>query len=219
LLEGIAAEVWDQFWANLAQMGAALALISGAVIAFVTVTSAHKQKKEEAVYRYLERQGTESFTDLATWVRSIVQLRPGETKEDAMRRYEGLAPTEQNRIWRFLDFWEEVSNVYLQGLFDEKIFRQMFAAAIIGYFRIFHWLVKYSRIGSDGKVIPEIWDGWEAVKTKMLWARVPHKPRQDSDPDPPPDTRDGWVTRFRLQIAWRAHAFLVGPPEPPKVAT
>lgn len=172
----------EQSFADWAQVAAAAALIAGAIIAVVTIRTGRKLARQETVFRYLERHDSDSVTQLFTWAAGTLVLRDGETPDAGKERYRRLSDFQQDQIWRVLNFWEEISAIYLQHLFDESIFRQTLGPFLIESWLDTHWLVNHLRQTDEGVPDLTLWSCWERVAKRLLKARVAYTRRPDSDP-------------------------------------
>ncbi len=177
----------EQSIANWAQVAAALILLVGAVIVPVVIFRASRRvARQEAVFRYLERHDRDSFSQLLTWANGIVVLRAGETAGDAWARYQKLSDYQQDQLWRVLNFWEETAQVYVNGLFDESVFRGTLGPWLVESWLDNHWLINRLRETDDGGVDLTLWSTWQTVARTMRKAGVRYTARPDSDPDPDP---------------------------------
>ena len=178
----------DQVLANWAQVVAAAALCAGAIIAVVTVRTGRRAARQEAVFRYLERHDSESFSQLLTWANGILVLREGEHPLAGIVRYQRLSDYQQDQLWRVLNFWEEISAIYMEGLFEDAIFRETLAPLLIESWLDTHWLVNHLRCPDGTESDTSLWRCWQAVTARMIAAGVRYTPRPDSDPDGAPVT-------------------------------
>jgi hypothetical protein len=174
----------EQSIANWAQVAAAVILLVGAVIVPVAIFRASRRvARQEAVFRYLERHDADSFSQLLTWANGIVVLREGETAADAWARYQKLSDYQQDQLWRILNFWEETSQVYVNGLFDESVFRGTLGPWLVESWLDYHWLVNRLRETDEGSADLTLWSTWEDVYRRMLKVEVRYTRRPDSEPD------------------------------------
>jgi hypothetical protein len=171
----------EQSFANWAQVAAAAILLVGAVIVPVVIFRASRRvARQEAVFRYLERHDRDSFSQLLTWANGIAVLRDGESPEDAAARYGKLSDYQQDQLWRVLNFWEETSQVYVNGLFDEGVFRGTLGPWLVESWLDNHWLINHLRQADDGGVDLSLWNTWETVCRRLLKAGVRYTHRPDS---------------------------------------
>ena len=174
----------EQSIANWAQVAAALILLVGAVIVPLVIFRASRRvARQEAVFRYLERHDRDSFSQLLTWANGIVVLREGESIADAWARYQKLSDYQQDQLWRVLNFWEETAQVYVNGLFDEWVFRGTLGPWLVESWLDNHWLINRLRKTDEGGVDLTLWNTWQTVYGKMRKAGVRYTQRPDSDPD------------------------------------
>lgn len=175
----------DQSVADWAQLAAAVALCAGAIIAVVTVRTGRRVARQEAVFRYLERHDSDAVSQLLTWANGFIVLRNGETPLVGIVRYQRLSDYQQDQVWRVLNFWEEIGAIYLQGLFDDSIFRETLAPLLIESWMDTHWLVNHLRSPDGGAPDVSLWSCWQTVAERMVAAGVNYTHRPDSDPEPP----------------------------------
>lgn len=174
----------EQSFANWAQVAAAAILLIGAVIVPVVIFRVSRRvARQEAVFRYLERHDRDSFSQLLTWASGIVLLREGESPDDGAARYSKLSDYQQDQLWRVLNFWEETSQVYVNGLFDESVFRGTLGPWLVESWLDNHWLINHLRQTDEGGIDPSLWNTWETVHRRMLKAGVRYTHRPDPDPD------------------------------------
>jgi hypothetical protein len=173
----------EQSFANWAQVAAAAILLIGAVIVPVAIFRASRRvARQEAVFRYLERHDRDSFSQLLTWANGIVVLREGESADDGAARYGKLSDYQQDQLWRVLNFWEETAQVYVNGLFDESVFRGTLGPWLVESWLDNHWLIEHLRQTDEGGVDLTLWNTWESVYRRMLKAGVRYTHRPDSAP-------------------------------------
>lgn len=187
----------EQSFANWAQVAAAAILLIGAVIVPVVIyRSSRRVARQEAVIRYLERHDRDTFSQLLTWANGIVALREGESPDDGAARYSRLSDYQQDQLWRVLNFWEETSQVYVNGLFDEAVFRGTLGAWLVEAWLDNHWLINHLRRTDEGGVDLSLLNTWETVYKRMLKAGIPYTRRRDSVPDtevaPAASHREDW---------------------------
>ncbi len=179
-------ETLRQSFATWSQVASAAILLVGAVIVPVVIFRVSRRiARQEAVFRYLERHDRDSFSQLLTWANGIVLLRDGETIADGVARYHRLSDYQQDQLWRVLNFWEETSQVYVNGLFDEGVFRGTLGPWLVESWLDNHWLVNHLRRTDDGSLDLSLWSTWETVRRRMLKAGVRYTHRPDSDPGQP----------------------------------
>ena len=116
----------DQFWANLAQIVSAGALVVGAVVAVLTIRASRRASRRETTYHYLERQNNDPVDAFLQAASDIWRLAGDEKTADGLARYQALGDYGRNTVYRAFNFYEEVSSVYLRGDFDEPVFRELF---------------------------------------------------------------------------------------------
>lgn len=173
----------EQSIANWAQVAAALILLVGAVIVPLVIFRASRRvARQEAVFRYLERHDRDSFSQLLTWANGIVVLREGESAADGWARYEKLSDYQQDQLWRVLNFWEETAQVYVNGLFDESVFRGTLGPWLVESWLDNHWLINRLRRTDEGGTDLTLWSTWQTVYSRMVKAGVRYTKRPDSDP-------------------------------------
>jgi hypothetical protein len=207
--------------ADATQVISALALLAGVVTAVITILSGRRLARREMVYRYSERIGTAEFSALARAARQFYTLRLEETLPSARKRWDYLDTRAQDDMYRLFNFWEEVSNVYLAGLFDEAIFKESIAFQIIEEFDQAHWLIKYLRTDDHGGVDESLYSGWQELRHRLVREGVPYTVRTDSDPDPPhaalPVIDQSWSPMPPQEVQWemdrRRRLYAAPPPE------
>ena len=173
----------EQSIANWAQVAAALILLVGAVIVPLVIFRASRRvARQEAVFRYLERHDRDSFSQLLTWANGLVVLREGESTADGWARYEKLSDYQQDQLWRVLNFWEETAQVYVNGLFDESVFRGTLGPWLVESWLDNHWLINRLRQTDEGGTDLTLWSTWQTVYSRMVKAGVRYTKRPDSDP-------------------------------------
>jgi hypothetical protein len=148
----------------------------------VIFRSSRRVARQEAVIRYLERHDRDTFSQLLTWANGIVALREGEGPNDGAVRYAKLSDYQQDQLWRVLNFWEEASQVYVNGLFDEAVFRGTLGAWLVEAWLDNHWLINHLRRTDEGGMDLSLLNTWENVYRRMLKVGIPYTHRPDSDP-------------------------------------
>lgn len=172
-----------QSFASWAQVAIAGAVLTGAVLIPLAIHQASRRTaRQEAALRYLERHDRDSFAQLLSWARGVVTLRAGEGPDEGAERYRRLSDYQRDQLWRVLDFWEETSLVYINGLFDEGLFRGTLGPRLVEAWLENAWLIDHLRRTRDGGIDPRLFSTWERVCTRMLRARVRRRGRRDSGP-------------------------------------
>ncbi len=171
------------FLANIAQILSGVAIIAAAILALVTIVANRRSGRQQAVFSYLKRLDDAAQT--VVWAADLWLLRGVETAEDGKAKIRALTSADRGRLFGILNFYEELSAVYMNHLLDESLFREMLAPVLVGYWRQAHWLINYLRDPSaSGRPDMALWRCWEAVHEKMLREGVAHSKTKDSAPDP-----------------------------------
>lgn len=188
------AETGDQFAANIAAVVSACALVFAGVFAWFTIQNNRTDRVRDSTFRYLDRRDSLEVSGLASWASGIWVLQEGETRDDVVERYLALNEDDKARLYRALNFSEDLSSGYLHHQLDESVFRETFAPILIEDWLEAHALISWLREDDDGNVDRDLWASWETVARQMMRARVRYttwvsdSAPEDNPPEPPPPT-------------------------------
>ncbi len=175
-------ESWDQFAANIA-------IVFAAALAFVTIVVARFDKIRQGTLRQLDRRDSLEVSGLANWASQIWHLGKGETQDDVVARYRKLNDDEKAKVYRALNFYEDLCEDYLNRQVTKSIFRKAFAPNVIEDWLEAHALIAWLRTDDKGNVDRDLWSSWEKVARRMMQAGVRYTTWvEDSLPsDTPPE--------------------------------
>ncbi len=149
--------------ATVASAVQAVLLVAAAVIAWRSLRASRAAAKFDTVIRYFERYWAPEFVRNTSFVLRTFGLPPGSSAHAiaAHTQMFGQAPHPQRlRVYRLLNFWEELGTVYCGGLLDNELILTMFAGHSIQMWDAFKWLVESSRAAGGGRVF----DKWEVLQ-------------------------------------------------------
>jgi len=126
---------------------AAVALVTAALYAALSIREAARAAKYARVLRYMERLLDLKFVAAITEAR-IIWAFPGN---DAQKRqhFSELSEREQDRFGAVLNFFEEVCAAYNAGILDEEMTKRMVGGYINFFWDKADWFISHQRLRDD----------------------------------------------------------------------